>query len=438
LVLPLLSVSNAVIIFVALIAGGIFLFSRRLSHSSAWRATITPLASIMGSGFLVSAPLLYANVGNYAVLAMAGLLLLAYAIGSVIRFNIQYAEPLLETSATVQENLESEHHHHAALCACSDKIRDGAGLKLLEKISYIVLAGSYCISVSYYLQLLASFSLHSVSSGAMEIEKVLVTAILAGIGGIGAFRGLKGVENVERFVVGINLAMIASLIAGLIVFNMTAVFQGSWSLHNLPITDDRNHTLRILMGLLIVVQGFETSRFLGTEHTREERIRTMRFAQIISSVIYLVFIGLMALVMSRASGHISDTGITAIIALSGIVALILPFIITITAIGSQFSAATADDAGCAGLMHSFFKRRTRIRFEYIIVSVLSIALTWMTDVYEIISIASRAFALYYALQCFVAIQVLGKCALPSKIRFFSFAGLGLVCLCVALFGIPAG
>jgi len=105
LVLPLLSVADAIIIFVALIAGGIFLFSRRLSHSSAWRATITPLASIMGSGFLVSAPLLYAHVGNYAVLAMAALLLLAYAIGSVIRFNIRYAEPILETSATVQETL---------------------------------------------------------------------------------------------------------------------------------------------------------------------------------------------------------------------------------------------------------------------------------------------------------------------------------------------
>lgn len=436
--MPLLSVANAIIIFVALIAGGIFLFSSRLSHSSAWRATITPLASIMGSGFLVSAPLLYANVGNYAVLAMTGLLLLAYAIGSVIRFNIQFAEPHLETSATVQENLGSEHRHHVALCTCSDKAKDGTSLILLEKISYIVLAGSYCISVSYYLQLLASFSLHPFSSGAMGIEKLLVTAILAGIGGIGAFRGLKGVENVERFVVGINLAMIASLIAGLIVFNMTAVVQGNWSLHNLPITDDKSHTLRILMGLLIVVQGFETSRFLGTEHSREERISTMRYAQIISSAIYLIFIGLMALVMSRTSGHIADTGITAIITLSAMVALILPFMITVTAIGSQFSAATADDAGCAGLMHSFLKRRTHIRFEYIIVSVLSIALTWMTDVYEIISIASRAFALYYALQCFVAILVLCKSVCASKIRLLFFACLGVTCLCVALFGIPAG
>ena len=34
-----------------------------MAASSSWRATVTPLASIMGSGFLVSAPLLAMAVG---------------------------------------------------------------------------------------------------------------------------------------------------------------------------------------------------------------------------------------------------------------------------------------------------------------------------------------------------------------------------------------
>ena len=58
-------------------------------------ATSTPLASIFGSGFLVIVPILAGAVGAYSVLAMASVCLLAYAVGSVIRYNIVHAEPVL-------------------------------------------------------------------------------------------------------------------------------------------------------------------------------------------------------------------------------------------------------------------------------------------------------------------------------------------------------
>ncbi len=41
------------------------------------------------------APLLHALIGRWALAGMCVLLLMAYAIGAVIRFNIQYAEPHL-------------------------------------------------------------------------------------------------------------------------------------------------------------------------------------------------------------------------------------------------------------------------------------------------------------------------------------------------------
>ena len=81
---------SAVIILVALLLASYLAFSKRLSSSSDWKATVTPLASIMGSGFLVSAPLLAGIVGNLAVACMALLLVLAYAVGSAIRFNIRH------------------------------------------------------------------------------------------------------------------------------------------------------------------------------------------------------------------------------------------------------------------------------------------------------------------------------------------------------------
>ena len=61
------------------------------------KATATPLASIIGSGFLVLAPLLYATVGGWAPVAIAGIVVLGYAIGSTIRFNITNTEGLLNS-----------------------------------------------------------------------------------------------------------------------------------------------------------------------------------------------------------------------------------------------------------------------------------------------------------------------------------------------------
>ena len=59
-------------------------------------ATATPLASIFGSGFLVIVPILAGAVGPYSWLAMICVCGLAYAVGSVIRFNSRHAEPLME------------------------------------------------------------------------------------------------------------------------------------------------------------------------------------------------------------------------------------------------------------------------------------------------------------------------------------------------------
>ncbi|TVM34984.1 hypothetical protein DQK91_06125 [Oceanidesulfovibrio marinus] len=434
-----LPVSSLIVAATAALVCGVLLFYKPLTASPAWRATVTPLASIMGSGFLVCVPLLYANIGNYSVLAMAVLLGLAYAVGSVIRFNIRYGEPLFQKQNPPDVFERIEHRLHIAHRDAAHRIKIGEAADLLEKISHVALSGAYCISVSYYLQLLASFALQPLNLHTAWIAKSLVTLILAGIAIIGFTRGLKGIERVERIVVGVNLAMIAALVAGLAHFNAVSAMDGSWHLRHLGVSGDKLHVVRLLMGMLIVVQGFETSRFLGSEHSQGERIRTMRWAQLISTVIYLVFIGLMAAVIGNTQGDL-QSGITAIVALSAVVAPILPALLTITAIGSQFSAATADDAGCSGLLEAIFKRWMPARYAYVVVSALSISITWMTDVYQIISYASRAFALFYVLQCVVALLVMRKVSdVPARrAKTGLYAGLALICLLITLFGIPAG
>ena len=78
-------------------------------------ATTTPLASIFGSGFLVIVPILAGAVGRFSVLAMAAVCGLAYAVGSVIRFNIRYAEPLLERSTAKHVTVRIERTSDLAL-----------------------------------------------------------------------------------------------------------------------------------------------------------------------------------------------------------------------------------------------------------------------------------------------------------------------------------
>ncbi|MFW5489099.1 MAG: hypothetical protein ACNI3A_11900 [Desulfovibrio sp.] len=430
---------NLIVIATALTVGGFLLFYRPLAGSSAWRATITPLASIMGSGFLVCAPLLYANVGNYAVWAMSGLLVLAYGVGSVIRFNIRYAEPVFAEHGPAGKGSPDQHPLHVGHCNGAQGVGPAGPASMLEKASHIVLVGAYCISVSYYLQLLAGFGLKYLSLDPGCCDKILVTVILAGIGAVGTVRGLKGIERVERVVVGVNLAMIAALLAGLVHFNAAAAMDGTWQLHPIAFPNDSGHIIRLVMGMLIVVQGFETSRFLGSEHPAEERIRTMRTAQLVSAAIYVVFVGLMGLVIGR-TGLDNSAGITAIVNYSMVVAPILPLLLTLTAVGSQFSAATADDAGCSGLLEAILKGLIPVKFNYLAVSVAAIVITWLTDVYQIISYASRAFALFYVLQCAVAVLILRKTApYPSSWpRAVLFGLLGLICLGVTIFGIPAG
>lgn len=65
-----------------------FLFQPRVMNAPGWRATITPLASIIGSGFLVAGPILVDSVGAMAPLAMAALCGVAYLYGSSIRYSI--------------------------------------------------------------------------------------------------------------------------------------------------------------------------------------------------------------------------------------------------------------------------------------------------------------------------------------------------------------
>jgi hypothetical protein len=400
-----------VIIVIAVACAGVYLMLPRMRKSTMWRATLTPLASIIGSGFLISAPILARIVGTRAILAMTGLIVGAYLVGGAIRFNIKYVEP------------KGEAGQLTGIVAA------------LESLSRYALAAAYVISVTYYLSVLSIFLLKGFGIHNQLFARIITTSILLALAAFGRWRGLDMLEKIEDGAATINLSIIVGLLAGLAYKNIHLTLNGNWKLPHLE-PDMGLHTVRILLGLLIVVQGFETSRFLGSKYSAQQRIQTMKAAQIISGIIYICFFAMITVLFGTpVKGH----GITLIIDASAVVACILPILLTITAVCSQFSASVADDAGGGGLLSEITHGRLSMKNSYVVMSVGAICLTWLTHIFQIISIASRAFALFYAIQCLIAFFTACKHKEVSfrAERVVLFFFLFICCSLVVVFGISA-
>ncbi len=389
---------------VAIVAMAVLVLPR-IARSPYWRATATPLASIIGSGFLVSAPLLREQIGYYAPAGIAMLLALSYLVGAAIRENIAHVEPMLEQG------------------------RRQSAIVQIEHLSSVALAFAYFVSVAYYLVLFASFLLKIGEISDPLPIKLIVTAILAAIGGLGFWRGFVAVERVEVYAVSAKLAVIAGIVAALVIHDVTLAGSG-WTPPPLGATIDRGD-IAPMLGLLIVVQGFETSRFLGAEYPAELRIRTMRAAQLISAGIYIVFF---LLVLPLYSYETQNDGVAAIVDMLTPVSAILPAMVIIGALASQSSAAIADANGAAGLLHDISRQRILVRTAYPLIALIAVLVTWETDVLSLIALASRCFAFYYALQCVVAL--LSARRRGRMLPAVGFGALAVLCACVVLFGAP--
>ena len=242
----------AAAVLVAL-AVGIALTVTPWARSQAWRATVTPLASIIGSGFLVCGPILAKEFGSAAILAEAVLLAIAYAVGAVIRFNIAHVEPLLAASAF---------HDRIAW---------------LARITQGVLSLAYAVSVAYYLKLLAEFALRPFHLGAGTealVSNGLVTSIIGVLVLIALMADMRRIEHIAHGAVTLKLGMIAGLLVALAIW---------WATHTAtdapPAPRMAISSIPTLLGLIITVQGFETSRYMGHAYEADLRIRTMRLAQ---------------------------------------------------------------------------------------------------------------------------------------------------------------
>ncbi|WP_457605699.1 hypothetical protein [Nitratifractor sp.] len=401
-------ISNILVIATTLLVT-LLLFSKPVEKSSWWAATVIPLASIIGSGFLVIAPILQMRVGKYAEIAMLMLVLTAYAIGAAIRFNIRYVEPKLAAGTL----------HPSA--------------HLFEGLSQWALSFAYIVSVTYYLSLFGDFVLRGVNRVDPTLSHIITSAVLIFIAVFGKHRGFNFLGRFEA----VKLGVIAGLLAGLAWGNFTAWQEGIWHLPEIGKVPGWEE-IRIVMGMLIVIQGFETSRYLGERFPPALRIRTMRYAQWISGGIYLVYIALMLYYFNIPLPPEGQD--TAIITLSRHVALVLPVMLLALALIAQFDAAIADAQGGSGLIEELSKKRITQGSAYALIAAGGLAIVWTSNIFQVITYASQAFALYYALQSIVAaLTALKHPDIPHGLpKFFGFSLVASIATAIVIFGIPAG
>ena len=387
---------NLLILAASLIAAAVLLIPR-ISGAALWRATTTPLASIIGSGFLVLGPILIQSWGAMAPLVMAALCAGAWAFGAAIRSNIAHR--------TTKPRPQIEQR--------------------LETLACWTLAFAYVISVAYYLNLFGAFGVSLTRFDDPDHARLLTTAIFLLILAVGWLRGFGALERLEQVTVGIKLAVIAGLLMGLAGYFVTQARAGALIVS--PPQVSLWQSLTLGFGLIVTVQGFETSRYLSEAYDARTRIRSMHLAQVISTVIYMIYIGLMAYVFAPEQGRLDET---AIITMMAIVAPILPAMLVAAALSAQFSAAVADTSGAGGLVCELTRKRLSARQAYAVLVTAGIALTWSANVFQIISYASRAFALYYAIQSAIAATHRDQ----SHLRRIAYTALAMLGLGIAALG----
>jgi hypothetical protein len=368
-------------------------------------ATATPLASIFGSGFLIIVPILNGAVGPYSVYAMAAVCGLAYCVGNVIRFNIKNVEPLLEKDEAPKRT------------------------KHLEGASDLALVAAYVISVCLYINILASFFLGGIGQqyDTLRNEHFVSVFVITVIGAIGYFKGLAVLGKLEKLALGVTLLIILALFAGFASFDFKAATDGiQWP--KMP-SHSLWEILTIVGGTLIVVQGFETSRYLGKEFDTDTRIKSCRLSQIVATVVYLIFVALAVPLMHFLGDTVKDNDL---IMLAGKASVYLPIPLICAAVLSQFSAAVADTLGGSGNMVESTHNRVDSKHATLVICGGAVILCFASTL-TILAMASRAFAFYYMLQCIIAITVT-----KSGGQKFFFGVIASVLAFITLFAVPAG
>ncbi len=150
----------------------------------------------------------------------------------------------------------------------------------------------------------------------------------------------------------------------------------------------------------------------------------------IATVVYVIFVALALPIVHTLNGQYDDNSL---IKLAGVAYGLLVLPLVVSAALSQFAAAVADTIAAGGNIAEASRNKINDKISYLVIGAGAITLTWLADTYEILALASRAFALYYLLQCLLAIRL--SETLLQKLWMFIIA---VILLFIVVFAVPAG
>jgi hypothetical protein len=242
-------------------------------------------------------------------------------------------------------------------------------------------------------------------------------------------KGLGALGFLEKWALLLTLCIIALLLVGFSLYDFKA-----WrSPAGLQFFTAEDHSvwdmLTIVAGTLIVVQGFETTRYLGSDFDADTRVRASRNSQFISTAVYLLFVTVSLPLVHTLKGKYDDNSLMQIASAASTL-LVAPLVLAATL--SQFSAAVADGLAATGNLEEVTHNHLKQKFGILLVGGGAIALTWTASTMEIVALASRAFAFYYFFQCMVALTITKN---PSQRVFFALVA-GILAF-ITVFAVPA-
>jgi hypothetical protein len=387
--------------FLTILAVAYALYRPRVQQSKEYQATVVPLANIMDVGFILFAPAIVLLVGFRAPFFMLGICLVAIAAGFAMAYNIRHYEPI-----------EGE----------------GGLPDRIERVAYWSLLAASMVNIAYYTIILMALIQLPFDAGSANGRTVMGVTLLGVLIVVGMRGGMDWLNQLGNRTTAFNLAAVIGIVVAFLVTNVQEMLGGRWELG--PSPDMGTDEFRKVIGLLAIVQGFEASRYIGVRFGAERRVSTMRIAQTVSTIVFVVFMLTLLLAFLPIPAGVSADG-TAIFAVSALVGDLLPWLLLLAALGSQTSAIIgATSSRSDMLVNNNVPRAT----TFPIILIPAILLVIFVDINVAVNLASRVFAAYFTIQASLAALLAAR--KQNWWAVAGFVGVALMMLTILIFGLP--
>jgi hypothetical protein len=375
------------------------LYSSRVQQSKRYQAMVVPLANIMDVGFIVMSPAILLLAGYWSPVFLAGICLLAIATGTAIAYNIRHYEPLIGTDDRINR---------------------------IGRVARLSLVVASVTNIAYYTLLLTGLILWPLGVYSDANMAIAGTVILGALLVVGLLGGMERLNTLGDRTTAFNLSAVIAVVTAFVVYNIQEAVAGTL---NFPPVDTtlEPQDLRKIIGLFALVQGFEASRYIGARFAADLRISTMRVAQILSSVVFVIFIASAMILFVEVKTDFSQK---AIFIVSDEMGGFMPWLILLAAIGSQTSAIVNAATSRSDMLVTYKVPR---KATFLILLLPAIALFLLTDVNVAVALASRVFAVYFMLQALMALILARRAKNWPAVA--GFAAIMLAMATVAVFGL---